>query len=257
MRTSAKLLIAGALLAAPLAISRSEVPELPGGAASSEQRASAADGEKAIRQLRELMFPAGERVEDWDVGGADPEEAVRAMGADKYYLLETDASDGTSTVTILTARPISEIAPAGWRIVKSYGAAETQLDNPSVAFGFLTPRFVLAGRANGIRTRDADCSNTIGHAILYEVPGAPEAPEDRDIPDMFDGLMLAIDGQTLCARSDGDPTKGFSVRYFLPDGRLLLNPDRSVPASRATIVPAAPIDTLIKPSPPEPATPQP
>ena len=257
MSTIVRLLIAGTLLAAPLTVSRSEVPELPGQAAPAEKPFSDADSEKAIRQLRDLMFPAGERVEDWDVGGADPEAAVRAMGADKYYLLETDASDGTSIVTILTARPISEIAPSGWRVVKSYGAVDTPLDNPSVAFGYLTPRFVLAGRGNGIRTRDADCSNTIGHAILYEVPGAPEAPEDRDIPDLFDGLMLAIDGQTLCARFDGDPKKGFSARYFLPDGRLLLNPDRSVPASRVEIVPAAPIDTLIKPPPPAPATPQP
>ncbi|HEY5721351.1 MAG TPA: hypothetical protein VIT45_03425 [Allosphingosinicella sp.] len=250
-------LLVAALIGAPLGGVSADVPTKLDELGPTEKTSSDAEAEKAIRQLRDLMFPAGERVEDWDVGGADPEKAVRAMGADKYYLLETDASDGTSVVSILTGRPISDIAPAGWRAIKSYGDAGTQLANPSVAFGYLTQRFVLAGRANGIRMRDADCSNKVGHAILYEVPGAPEAPEDKDIPDMFDGLMLAIGGQTLCARFDGDREKGFSVRYFLPDGRQLLNPDRSVPDGRVAIVPAAPIDSLIKPPPPSSATPQP
>lgn len=247
-------LIVLAIFWAPLAASFAEVPDRVD---SPEQVRSDAEAREAVRALREMIFPGGERVEGWDVGGADPEAAVRAMGADKYYLLETDASDGTSILTILTARPISEIAPSGWRVVKSYGAAETPLDNPSVAFGHLTSRFVLAGRSNGIRTRDADCSSKIGEAILYEVPGAPEAPEDKDVPDMFDGLMVAIDGQTLCVRFDGDPKKGYSARYFLPDGRQLLNPDRSIAASRVEIVPAAPIDTLIKPPPAPATTPQP
>ncbi|MGZ8999427.1 MAG: hypothetical protein ACXW2T_11295, partial [Allosphingosinicella sp.] len=77
------------------------------------------DYEEAIRALREAMFQPGERVENWDVGGADLEGAVRAMGAEKYYVLESDASDGSTLLSILTSRPIADFAPASWRIAKS------------------------------------------------------------------------------------------------------------------------------------------
>ena len=247
------LLIAAAMLAAPLAAASADVPTKLEELAPSE--GSDREIDEAIRALRQAMFPAGERVENWDVGGADLEGTVRALGADKYYVLETDSSDGSSSVSILTDRPITDFAPADWRILQSYGSAETDLEGPSLAFSHLSPRYVLAGRANGLSAGSADCSNRIGHAILYEIPGAPETPEDKDISDMFAGLILAIDGQTLCARFEGDREKGYSVRYFLPDGRLLLNPDRSVPSARASIVPAGPIDSLIKPPPPAPATP--
>jgi hypothetical protein len=183
------------------------------------------------------------------------EGVIRAMGAEKYYALETDTSAGSSMLVILTDRPIADFAPAAWRVAADYGSAETELANPSLGFGYLTARYVLATRNDGRRVRDADCSDRIGHAILYEVSGAPEAPEDKDIPDLFTGLMLAAEGQTVCARFDGDREKGYSVLYFFADGRQLLNPDRSIQANHATIIPAAPVDSLIKPPPPAPATP--
>ncbi|MGZ8999426.1 MAG: hypothetical protein ACXW2T_11290 [Allosphingosinicella sp.] len=116
-----------------------------------------------------------------------------------------------------------------------------------MTFGHLSPRFVLAGRANSRRVRDVICGDKIGHSILYEVPDAPRSPADKDIADMFEALLLATEGQTMCGRFDGDPEKGYTARTFLPDGRLLLNPDRSESAGRATIVPAAAVDSLIKP----------
>jgi hypothetical protein len=247
------LLIAAAMLTAPLAAASADVPTKLGESVATEN--SNRELEAAVRAIREAMFPAGERVENWDVGGADLEGVIRAMGADKYYALETDTSAGSSTLVILSDRPIADFAPAAWRVAAEHGSAETELANPSLGFGYLTSRYVLATRHDGRRVRDADCSDRIGHAILYEVPGAPEAPEDRDIPDLFTGLMLAAEGQTLCVRFDGDREKGYSVRYFFADGRQLLNPDRSIPANRATIVPAAPIDSLIKPPPPAAATP--
>ena len=246
-------LVAAAMLAAPLAAASADVPTKLDETAATE--GSNRELEDAVRAIREAMFPAGERVENWDVGGADVEGVIRAMGAEKYYALETDTSAGSSTLVILTDRPIAYFAPAAWRVAATHGAADTELANPSLGFGYLTSRYVLVTRHNGRRVRDADCSDQIGHAILYEVPGAPEAPEDKDIPDLFTGLMLAAEGQTLCARFDGDREKGYSVRYFFADGRQLLNPDRSISANRATIVPAAPVDSLIQPPPPAAATP--
>lgn len=248
------LAIALTLLAAPFSLSRAEVPTPIGEIEQAGTTGSDREYQEAIRALRQAMFPPGERVENWDVGGADLEGAVRAMGADRYYVLETDASDGSTQLSILTARPISDFAPASWRIAKSYGSHETKLENPALTFGYVSPRFVLVGRANSWRARDVICGDKIGHAILYEVPDAPRSPGDADIADMFEALLVATEGQTLCGRYDGDPKKGYTARTFLPDGRLVLNPDRSAPAGRASIVPAAPVDSLIKPVIEAPAT---
>ena len=168
-----KLAIALALTAAPLSSSRAEVPTPIGEIGSTESVRPDPKYEEAIRALRQAMFPPGERVENWDVGGADLEGAVRAMGPDKFYMLETDAKDGSTLLSIMTARPIADFAPASWRIAKSYGSQESRLENPVITFGYLSPRYVLAGRANSRRSRDVICSDTIGHAILYEVPDAP------------------------------------------------------------------------------------
>jgi hypothetical protein len=249
-----KLTIALALLTTPCALSRAEVPTPLGEIDRPETTKADREYEEAIRALREAMFPTGERVENWDVGGADLFGAVRVMGAEKYYVLETDASDGSAMLSILTPSPIADFAPASWRIVKSYGSQETRLQDPIVTFGYLSSRFVLAGRAASWRVRDVLCGDRIGHAILYEVPDAPRSAGDKDIVDMFEALMLATEGQTMCGRYDGDPEKGYTTRAFLPEGRLLLNPDRSEHAGRATIVPAAPVDRLIKPPIEAPAT---
>lgn len=245
-------LIAAALLAAPFAAASADVPTKLGEpeAAQAPDRAL----EDALRAMREAMFPAGERVEGWDVGGADIEAHVRALGADRHYVLESDASDGSALVGIFTDRPIADLAPPAWRVVESFGSAEAKLENPTLAFGYLSARYVLAARSANRRLGSAYCSDRMGHAILYDVPGAPATAGDEDMLEFVAGLMLAVEGQTVCSRYDGDPDKGYSVRNFFPDGRLLLNPDRSVPAGRATIVPAAPIDSLIEPPPPSPVT---
>ena len=246
-------LIALAIFGAPLAPSAAFVPTT---AEQPAQDQSQAEAEEAIRALREMILPAGERDENWDVGGADIEKALRDLGPDRFYLLKTGAPDGATLVSIMTDRPIADFAQSEWRVVDTYGSAETVLENPGLTFGYLSPRYVLGGRTNSRRVRSASCSDGITHAILYEVPGAPESADDKELPDFFRAMMLAIEGQTLCSRADGDPSKGWSLRQYFPDGRLLLNPDRSIPSDRVTIVPAAPVETLIKPpSPPAPATP--
>jgi hypothetical protein len=257
MASFRKFLIAAALTGAPLASLPALVPTQVDQSAVARSEAER-EYQDALRSLREAILPAGERDENWDVGGADIEKAIRDLGVDKFYLLRTGSPDGAALVTVVTDRPISDFAQREWRVVDTYGSADAVLENPGLTFGYLSPRYVLGGRTNNRRVGSAACADGISHAILYEVPGAPESAEDKDLPEFFKAMMLAIEGQTLCSRADGDASKGWSMRQYFPDGRLVLNPDRSIPSDRITIVPAAPVGTLIKPPlPPAPATPQP
>ena len=76
------------------------------------------------------------------------------------------------------------------------------------------------------------------------MPGAAAGAQDEAIPIMFRMLILALEGQEVCVRSDGDAARGYRSRAFLPDGRLL---PELTGESVTTIVPAAPIDRLIVP----------
>lgn len=202
-----------------------------------------------LEQMRSIMLAPGERVEGWDVGGANPDAVVRALGADRYYQLNRGES-GTG-VTILTDRPIADFAPAGWRIVDSYGVAAEALENPQLDFMPLSDRYVMAARAHTWERNDAGCWSNLSHALLYEIPGAPEREDDDIVPLMFRMGILAMEGHTICVRADGDPERGYTSRYFLPDGRIL--PMLSSPEDLLTIVPAAPVEQLIRAAPPRPA----
>lgn len=201
-----------------------------------------------VTELRTTMLTPGERVANWDVGGANPDADLRARGADRYYL-QTRGDDGDS-VSILTDRPISELAPEDWEVVDSFGSSTTPLDNPQVDFTALSARYVIAIRSRFERRGDVDCSDGIVNALLYELPDAPEAGDDNVLPLMFRALILALEGQQLCVRADGDAASGYRSRVFLPDGRLLPElTDDDV----SHIVPAAPIDRLVhwRQAPPE------
>src|SRR5688572_27465038 len=176
MSAKRNLLFFAAVLAVPLT-GLSAVP-----APLEKPVTSDRDVEDAIRSLREMLFKPGELVEKWDVGGADPKGDLRAMGADKYYLLES-GPEGSMSIGILSSRAIADFAPPAWRVVETYGSPDTPVENPSVAFAHLTARYVIAGRGNNRRVKDVDCSDKVGHALLYEVPGAPESPEDKDMPE--------------------------------------------------------------------------
>ena len=257
MSRSRNTLIALAIFGAPLAPSAAFVPTIADQPAPSQPWPERED-QDSLRSLREAIFPAGERDENWDVGGADIEKDLRDLGVDRFYLLQTGSPDGATLVTIVTDRPISDFAQREWRVVDTYGSADAFLGNPGLTFGYLSPRYILAGRTNNRRVRSVSCADGISHAILYEVPGASESADDKELPEFFRAMMLAIEGQTLCSRADGDSSKGWSIRQYFPDGRRLLNPDRSISSDRVTTVPAAPVGTLIKPpSPPAPVTPQP
>jgi len=205
---------------------------------------------RALAELRERMLRPGERVEDWDRGGANPDADLRAAGADDHYFLNS-GDDGVS-VGILTARPLADFAPAGWRVVDSYGSAAVRLPSPQLDFVPLSARYVFASRGQFRRRGDIDCTPGITNALLYEVPGAAAGAQDEAIPIMFRLLILALEGQEVCVRSDGDAARGYRSRAFLPDGRLL---PELTGESVTTIVPAAPIDRLIvPPRPPAPPT---
>lgn len=193
-----------------------------------------------VGQLRDRLLQPGERVAQWNVGGDDPDAEIRRRGAERHYML-SHGDDGDS-VGILTSRPITELAPEAWRVIDSYGEADAPLDSPQVDFQHISPRYVFASRTQWRRRGDVDCTDGITNALLYEVPDAPTSAEDDSLPIMFRLLILALEGQELCVRSDDNGRGGYSSRIFLPDGRLLpeLTPDGPM-----EIVPAAPVDRLI------------
>lgn len=195
----------------------------------------------AVEDLRATLLRPGGVVDGWNVGGADPGADVRAMGADRYYLLSRTPED--DSVTILTDRPIADFAPTDWQAVDSYGAHRDLDGDVNVEFTPYSHRYVLAVRVVIRRERDADCSTNIEHAMLYEIPDAESDPEDETIPILFRMLILALEDQTLCVRFDGDRLRGYRARSFLPDGTSLPELDRA--DELMTIVPAAPVDRLI------------
>ena len=200
-----------------------------------------ADLQAMVGEMRTSMYRVGEVVPGWDRGGADPDGALRAAGVDSHYFA-VDGSSGRS-IGIITARPLTAFAPAAWRVVDTYGASATRLDNPSLLFQMLSHRYAVGIRANGRRVRDADCSDPIANATLYEIPGAAAQPGDESIPILFRVLILAGDGQIVCARSEGTAQAGWHMRYFTEDGHRLPGLDEE--QQLMTIVPAGPLEALV------------
>ena len=90
-----------------------------------------------------------------------------------------------------------------------------------------------------------DCGAAPTHAILYERAAGAGSGEDREtMIGTFRTLMLAANGQTVCARYEGDRRQGWRVRFLLPDGRDL--PALNQEESRMRIVPAGSIDEMVK-----------
>lgn len=221
------------LLAAPAAAPAQVDPNTPEG--------GFADLPAMVAQTRAFYYTPGEHVPGWDRGGADPEGALRAAGAETHYFGIADGSG--RSVGILTRRPLADFAPAGWRVVDTYGSSTTRLENPSIAFEMLSHRYAVGLRANGRRTRDADCTDPIANATLYEIPGAPAREGDDLIPVLFRVVLLAAEGQVVCSRSEGNARTGWRTRSFTADGRRLPALDEADELIR--IVPAAPIDQLV------------
>lgn len=205
---------------------------------------------QAVAELRANMLRAGERVDGWDVGGANPDADLRAAGAESHYFL--NSGDDGASVGIITDRPLTDFAPEGWRVIDSYGSSAVRLPGAQLDFVPLSARYIFASRTRFRRRGDIDCTSGIANALLYEVPDAAAGPNDESIPILFRLMILATEDQELCVRTDGDRARGYRSRVFLPDGRLL--PEMTDDDGITTIVPAAPIDRLIVPPPAGPAT---
>ena len=234
------------LSACALAVAAPASAQVPG-----EQDLQIADVEtlrQAVEELRSDMFRRGPRVEGWDVGGVDPDAELRDRGADRFYFLNRD-SEGTS-VGIITRRPPSDFAPSDWRVVDSYGTMAADLPSPQLDFIALSDRYVMAMRSQYDRRRDVNCSPEVSGALLYEVPDAPTRAGDETLPIFFRLILLAIEGQEICVRTEGDAASGYRSRVFTPEGYEL--PELSDEDGVTLIVPAAPIDQLIEPPPPPP-----
>lgn len=200
-----------------------------------------ADLQAMVSEMRSSLYTPGEQVPGWDRGGADPDSALRAAGVDGHYFA-VDGSSGRS-IGIITTRPLTAFAPAGWRVIDTYGASATRLDNPSLLFQMLSHRYAIGIRSNGRRVRDADCSDPVTNATLYEIPGAAADSGDESIPILFRVLILASDRQVVCARVEGTAQAGWRNRYFTEDGHRLTGLEEE--QQRITIVPAGPIDRLL------------
>ena len=239
------ILAAALLLCAAPAVA---VPTQP--QAEAQPPASPQDHLRAlVQEIRATMLRTGEVVPGWNAGGADPDAALRAKGADTHYFLVDDGA--SREVSILSDKRIDSFAPSDWRQIDSYGSPVAYAEQPSIAFAALSSRYAVGLRGDGYRANDVDCAKKVTHAILYEDADAPDDGTDRESAiGLFRVTLLAMDGQEICARSEGDAEAGWSVRYMLPDGRDL--PELNSKATRMTIVPAAPIDTLIKAAPAEP-----
>lgn len=200
-----------------------------------------------VDQLRSDVLRPGDTIEGWNVGGADPDAALRAKGADRFYFLESDGED--RNVAILTDRRITDFAPPRWRVVDTYGSPIAYAERPTIGFTGLGGRYYIGMRQDSLRENNVDCSRKTTHALLFEDPDGPAGDMDaQSAIGLFRVVLLAMEGQTICARSEGDAEKGWNVRYLLPDGRAL--PVMNEPPTHLAIVPAAPVDTLVRNAPP-------
>ena len=233
MRRALSLIVPLLLLAGPAPAPAQDV--------RSEWDMSVAELQAIVARMREEMYRPGERVPGWDRGGANPDADLRAAGAERHYFrLERTSGEG---IVILTGRPLSAFAPAGWRVVDSYGSAAAEIDNPFLQFEPLSPRYVVGLRASSRRQGDTDCVDAVSSAILYERPDVPAGQADAQIPLTFRLLLLAAEEQVVCTRYQGNAREGYRGLAFLPDGRTLPSLNRS--EERMTIIPAGPIERLV------------
>lgn len=241
MRRLLTLTLSTLLFAAAPAVAQ----ERPATPAPADPAAALAQLREAVRQLRTELFTPGAPVPGWDHGGANPDAELRALGADNHYY--RIVKPHSVAVVILTSRPISALAPSGWRVVDTYGSPVDHAENPVVQFETMSPRYVVGLRAGNVRRNDADCSDGIVNATLYERPDAPASADDANVPLFFRLVLLATENQTVCTRYEGSRAAGWHERPFLPDGHSL--PRMEAEQNLITIVPAAPIERLLQQQP--------
>jgi hypothetical protein len=226
------------LAAAPVA-----AQDRPATPAPADPAAALAQLREAVRQLRAELFTPGELVAGWDRGGANPDAELRALGADTHYY--RIVKPHSVAIVILTARPIAAFAPSGWRVADTYGSPVDHAENPVVQFETMSARYVVGLRAGSARRNDADCSDGIVNAVLYERPGAAASADDANVPIFFRLVLLATENQIVCTRYDGNRAAGWREHAFLPDGHRL--PRMETEQNLITIVPAAPVEGLLQP----------
>ena len=157
----------------------------------------------------------------WDRGGATPTPTCAPRGAERNY---SDRQRQRRSVVILTGRPIAAFAPAGWRVVDSYGSAASRVDNPHVEFEALSPRYVVGTRAGQRRRGDVELLLRITNATCStSVPDVPAGDRmmTSQIPRCSACCSSRVEDQELCIRYHGNAGDGYRGLAFLPDGRPL------------------------------------
>ncbi|HEY5721350.1 MAG TPA: hypothetical protein VIT45_03420 [Allosphingosinicella sp.] len=207
-------------------------------------------GPQIVEQYRKTNEELARRalhVPGWNVGGADPYADLKAMGADRYYF--ANRRDYGVSVTILTDRPLEDFTPKGWRLIGRDGAPSVGPGEPWINFiHLLSARYVLASSGRSIRVGDVACSGAKGELRLFEIPGArlsSDEPKRKWMIAMFGSMRSMMEAEDDgCTRYDGDRVRGYTSRNFLLDGR---EPSPSSNPTHKIIVPACPIDKILKP----------
>jgi len=195
----------------------------------------------AIEQMRAAMLTAGPVLDGWRQS-EDPAAALEKLGTDTHYFVIEDVNG--QQVSILTSRRLDDFAPPSWRVVDSYGSPVAYAENPSLAFLPLGERYAIGGRVGQWRENGLDCSKGPTHAILYERTDSAAKEDAEAAIGMFRMTMLALEGQTICSHAAGNPQTGWRITALLPDGRSL--PELNKDETRMRIVPAGPVDRLVK-----------
>lgn len=207
--------------------------------------------EQAIQEAADAamteMFQPGPAQPGWDKGGVDIYQLLesQAGGLSGSYLLTID-KDGDRSVRIVGANKLGDLVPKQWKPVMRAGTGQLPPVPEILEFAGLDGPFYVAGWESHRRVGDAFCSHGKMSVGLYQTSGeiAGEIPAEL-IPAFFNAIVTRIESQQLCWRYDRDGD-AYKVTYFLEDGRTL--PEMNEYSERATIVPAASIETLLAPT---------
>lgn len=195
--------------------------------------------------MAELMRP-GPRQDGWDKGGVDIYGLAESApgGTAANYLLEVDR-EGERSVVIIHAEDPGRHIPERWKSLLHAGSSKEPAGAHVLTFARIDGPFYLAGWENFRRVGDAFCSlGNIGGELYESADQAIETELPRAmIPAIFLATAKRLEEQPMCWRYDRDGD-GFKVTYFLEDGRTL--PGLNEYKERVTLVPAGPIDQLLK-----------
>ena len=199
----------------------------------------------AVGTAEAKIFQPGPMVAEWNKGGVDLKAAVAAKpgGLARNYLLAVD-NEGEPTVTIYSSGPVSGFIPPSWKRIIGIGDIDGGGSDGFLEFANLDGGYYVVARGLSRRVGDADCSSSPIGAGLYLAPDNAETMPREVATAIFEATAAMVSKHTVCETYKASAA-GYSVRYFLEDGRSL--PAMDEDQDQISIVPAQPVDQLLKP----------